>query len=110
MRNIQSRAEVRPAQFACPHSKYEKEEATLRVLWSIVVGFFAGLIARAVHRGTNPMGVVKTIIPGIIGSIVGGLIARCPWKHEPGQKLHLGAAVVSIVGAVMVLFVWQRFT
>ena len=81
----------------------------LHTLWSIIVGFFAGLIARAVYPGANPMGLVKTTILGIVGSIVGGLIARLLWKYEPGQKFHLGGLVLSIVGAVIVLFVWQRF-
>ena len=81
----------------------------LHILWSIIVGFFAGLLARAVYPGANPMGLVKTTILGIVGSIVGGLIARLIWKHEPEQKFHPGGLVLSIIGAVIVLFVWQRF-
>lgn len=79
----------------------------LHILWSIVVGFFAGLIARAVYPGADPMGLLQTTLLGIVGSIVGGLIARAIWKHEPGQKFHLGGLVLSIVGAVIVLFVWH---
>ena len=81
----------------------------LHILWSIVVGFFAGLIARAVYPGANPMGLVMTTLLGIIGSIVGGLIARLIWKHEPGQKFHPGGFVLSIIGAFIVLFVYKRF-
>jgi uncharacterized membrane protein YeaQ/YmgE (transglycosylase-associated protein family) len=80
----------------------------LHILWSIVVGFFAGLIARAVYPGANPMGLIKTTLLGIAGSIVGGLIARVIWKYQPGQKFHAGGFVLSIIGAVIVLFVWQR--
>ncbi len=78
------------------------------ILWSVIVGFFAGLIARAVYPGANPMGLMMTTILGIAGSIVGGLIARLIWKHEPGQKFHAGGFVLSIVGALILLFVWQR--
>ncbi len=81
----------------------------LHILWSIIVGFFAGLIARAVYPGANPMGIVMTTLLGIVGSIVGGLIARLIWKHEPGQKFHPGGFLLSIVGAIILLFVWQRF-
>jgi uncharacterized membrane protein YeaQ/YmgE (transglycosylase-associated protein family) len=81
----------------------------LHILWSIVVGFFAGLIARAVYPGANPMGLLKTTLLGIAGSIVGGLIARLIWKPAPGQKFHMGGFLLSIVGARIVLFVWQRF-
>ncbi len=80
----------------------------LHVLWSIVVGFCAGLVARAIYPGANPMGLVGTALLGIVGSIVGGLIARLIWKHKPGQKIHAGGFVLSIIGAVIVLFVWQR--
>ncbi len=80
----------------------------LHILWSIIVGFFAGLVARAVYPGANPMGLIKTTILGIAGSIVGGLIARLIWKHGPGQKFHAGGFVLSIVGALILLFVWQR--
>ncbi len=79
----------------------------LHILWSIIVGFFAGLIARAVFPGANPMGLMMTTILGIAGSIVGGLIARLIWKHEPGQKFHAGGFVLSIVGALVLLFVWR---
>jgi len=80
----------------------------LHILWSIIVGFFVGLIARAVYPGANPMGLVKTTLLGIAGSIVGGLIARLIWKPKPEQKFHVGGLLLSIVGALIVLFVWQR--
>ena len=81
----------------------------LHILWSIIVGFFAGLLARAIYPGSQHIGILMTTILGIVGSVVGGLIARLIWKHEPGQKFHPGGFVLSIVGAVIVLFVWQRF-
>jgi uncharacterized membrane protein YeaQ/YmgE (transglycosylase-associated protein family) len=54
------------------------------------------------------MGLVMTTILGIVGSVVGGLIARLIWKHQPGQKFHPGGFVLSVVGALLVLFIWQR--
>ena len=80
----------------------------LHILWSIIVGFFAGLVARAVYPGANSMGLLMTTLLGIAGSIVGGLLARLIWKHEPGQKFHLGGFVLSVVGAILVLFVFKR--
>ena len=64
----------------------------MHILWSIIVGFFAGLLARAVYPGANPMGLVKTTLLGIVGSIVGGLIAKLIWKHEPGRNSIRGAS------------------
>ncbi len=80
----------------------------LHILWSIIVGFLAGLIARAVYPGANPMGLVMTTLLGIVGSVIGGLIARFIWKHESGQKFHPGGFVLSVVGAIVVLFLWNR--
>jgi uncharacterized membrane protein YeaQ/YmgE (transglycosylase-associated protein family) len=87
----------------------EWREIMLHILWSIIVGFFAGLVARAVYPGANPMGFIKTTILGIVGSLVGGLIASLIWKPVPGQKFHMGGFLLSIVGAIIVLFVGQRF-
>jgi uncharacterized membrane protein YeaQ/YmgE (transglycosylase-associated protein family) len=81
----------------------------LHILWSIILGFFAGLLARAIYPGAQHIGILMTTLLGIVGSVVGGLIARLIWKHEPGQKFHPGGFVLSIVGAVIVLFVYQRF-
>ena len=81
----------------------------LHILWSIIVGFLAGLIARGVYPGANPMGLVMTTLLGIVGSIVGGGIARLIWKHEPGQKFHPGGLVLSVIGAIVVLFISRRF-
>ncbi len=80
----------------------------LHILWSIIVGFLAGLIARAVYPGANPMGFVMTALLGIVGSVVGGLIARLIWKHGAGQKFHAGGFILSILGAIIVLFIWNR--
>ena len=79
----------------------------LHILWSIIVGFFSGLIARAVYPGANPMGFIKTTLLGIAGSILGGLIARLIWKPQPGQKFHPAGLLLSIVGALVLLFIWQ---
>ena len=81
----------------------------LHILWSIIIGFLAGLIARAVYPGANPMGLVMTTLLGIVGSIIGGVIARLIWKYEPGQKFHPGGFVLSVIGAIIVLFISKRF-
>ncbi len=83
-------------------------EIMFHLLWSIMLGLVAGLIARAVYPGANPMGLFMTALLGIAGSIVGGLVARIIWKHQPGQKFHPGGIVLSIVGALILLFLWQQ--
>jgi len=48
----------------------------LHIIWSIIVGFIIGLIARAIMPGVQGMGFIMTTLLGVGGSIVGGLIGR----------------------------------
>jgi uncharacterized membrane protein YeaQ/YmgE (transglycosylase-associated protein family) len=80
----------------------------LHILWSIIVGFFIGLIARAIMPGAHPMGFIETSIVGIVGSVVGGFIARLFSKPKPGQPFHPAGLIMSVIGAAVVLFVLGR--
>lgn len=75
----------------------------LHILWYIIVGFFAGLIARAVLPGADQMGFIMTTIVGIVGSIVGGLLGRLISKPAEGDKFHPAGFLMSIVGAIVLL-------
>jgi uncharacterized membrane protein YeaQ/YmgE (transglycosylase-associated protein family) len=55
------------------------------------------------------MGLLATTLLGIIGSIVGGLVATLIWKPKEGAKFHPGGILLSILGAILVLFLYQRF-
>ena len=73
------------------------------VLWSIIVGFFVGLIARAVLPGANQMGFIATTAVGIVGSLIGDGIGYFIRKPEPGAKFHPAGFGMSIVGAIVFL-------
>jgi uncharacterized membrane protein YeaQ/YmgE (transglycosylase-associated protein family) len=79
----------------------------LHVLWSLVIGFVAGLIARAVLPGADSMGMIATTIVGVVGGVVGGLIGRVFKKPEPGATFHPAGLVMSIIGAIVVLVLWR---
>ena len=81
----------------------------LHIIWHIIVGFVVGLVARGVMPGAQSMGLIKTTLLGIVGAIVGGLIARLFSKPEPGSAFHLAGFIMSVIGAVVVLFLWTRF-
>jgi uncharacterized membrane protein YeaQ/YmgE (transglycosylase-associated protein family) len=49
-----------------------------------------------------------TTVLGIVGSIVGGLIARLFSKPEPGAPFHAAGFILSIIGAIIVLFIWGK--
>ena len=74
----------------------------LHLLWSIIVGFVVGLIASAVMH--TPMGFIGTTLLGIIGSVVGGLLARLFSRPPEGSRFHPAGFVMSIIGAIVVVF------
>ena len=76
------------------------------ILWIIVVGFVAGIIARLLSPGpNNPSGFILTTILGIAGAFVATWIGQGIGWYRPDQ----GAGIVgAIVGALVVLFIWHR--
>jgi uncharacterized membrane protein YeaQ/YmgE (transglycosylase-associated protein family) len=80
----------------------------LHIIWSIIVGFIIGLIARAIMPGMQHLGFIMTTLLGIGGSIVGGLIGRLFSKPEPGSSFHPAGLIMSIIGALILLFVWGK--
>jgi uncharacterized membrane protein YeaQ/YmgE (transglycosylase-associated protein family) len=79
----------------------------LHVLWSIIVGFFIGLVARAILPGADKMGFVATTVIGILGSVVGGFAGRLISKPEEGSKFHTAGFFMSVLGAIVLLLVWR---
>ena len=75
------------------------------ILWMIIIGFIAGWIARAIVPGVDAMGFWMTTGLGIVGSIVGGLIGRVFSKPADGSMFHPAGIILSIVGAIIILFV-----
>jgi uncharacterized membrane protein YeaQ/YmgE (transglycosylase-associated protein family) len=76
------------------------------IIWAVIVGFFTGLIARylmSVH-----MGVIATMALGIVGSFVGGFLSNLIWKPKEGEKSHPAGFIMSVIGAIIVLFVASR--
>ena len=80
----------------------------LHIIWYIIVGFVVGLVARAVMPGAQAMGLIKTTLLGIVGGVVGGLIGRLFSKPEPGSAFHPAGFIMSVIGAVIALFLWTR--
>jgi len=79
----------------------------LHLIWSVIVGFIIGLIARAIVPGADQMGFIATAVVGIVGSLVGGFIGTLIKRPEPGATFHPAGFLMSIVGAVVLLVVWR---
>ena len=78
------------------------------VVWSIVVGFVVGLFARAIMPGADHMGFLATSLLGILGSLVGGFVGGLVSRPKEGAVVHPAGFVLSVIGAMIVLFIWRR--
>lgn len=74
------------------------------IIWTIIIGFIIGLVARAIKPGADAMGWVMTIILGIAGSVVGGLLASVFGLAATGG---IGRFILSTIGAVILLFIYE---
>ena len=76
------------------------------IIWLIVIGFLAGVIARFLSPGPNePQGFILTTALGIAGSFIATFIGQSVGWYRLDQGAGLIAATV---GAVLVLFIWNR--
>jgi uncharacterized membrane protein YeaQ/YmgE (transglycosylase-associated protein family) len=74
----------------------------MQLIWFIVVGFLAGLIARALMPGKQSMGIAMTTLLGIVGSFVGGFLSSL-FSHQSVSLFRPSGIIGSIIGALIVL-------
>ena len=78
------------------------------IIWTIVIGFVAGVIAKFIMPGRNePSGFVLTALLGVVGAVVASYLGQALGWYEPGEGAGLIGAVL---GALVVLFVWGAIT
>ena len=76
------------------------------ILWIIVVGFVAGIIARMLSPGpNNPSGFILTTLLGIAGAFIATWIGQMMGHYSPGQGAGF---ITATIGALVVLFIWNR--
>ena len=69
----------------------------------VVFGFLAGLVARALMPGNQPMGFLKTTLLGVAGSFVGGFLTSLLIHQDP-MVIHASGFIGAVVGAFVLLF------
>lgn len=75
----------------------------------IVVGIIAGAVARLVVPGRQNISIPMTIVLGIVGSFVGGLLGFLLFQHDPMDGFFQPAGIIgSIIGAIIVLLIYIR--
>src|SRR5436190_10951682 len=81
-----------------------QERHPLSIIWTIIIGFVAGVIAKLITPGKNePSGFILTTILGIIGAFVATWIGQQIGWYAPGESAGF---IGAIVGAVIVLVIW----
>ena len=76
------------------------------ILWTIVIGFVAGVIAKILMPGDNePAGFVLTALLGIVGAFVATFLGQRLGWYQPGE----GAGIIgAVIGAIIVLVIYSR--
>jgi uncharacterized membrane protein YeaQ/YmgE (transglycosylase-associated protein family) len=70
----------------------------------IIVGLIAGLIARLLVPGRDRIGILGTILLGVVGSFLGGFIENLYQFHRLAvHKVHTTGIIGSVIGAIVLL-------
>ena len=77
------------------------------IIWTIIIGFLAGVIAKFLMPGNNePSGFILTTVLGIVGAFVANFLGQALGWYKAGEGAGLVGAVV---GAIIVLFIYGYF-
>ena len=77
----------------------------MSLIWTIVIGLFVGLLARALVPGKDEAGVVITTALGISGALIGTAIARLTELYNPSFTT---TAALSVFGATILLIAYKK--
>ena len=79
----------------------------MTIIWTIIIGFIAGVIAKLITPGRNePSGFILTTILGIIGAFVATWLGQAIGWYRADESAGL---IGAIVGAIIVLVIWSAF-
>ena len=71
-------------------------------LWIILVGFVVGVLARLIKPGKQDIGIILTVVLGIVGALLAGWVGRLLGWYAEGEKVGF---IASLVGAIVILFI-----
>ena len=76
----------------------------MHFLWMCLIGLIAGAIAKLLMPGRDPGGIIVTMLLGIAGAVIAGVIGRALGWYDEGQGAGL---IMSVVGAVLILAIYR---
>lgn len=76
----------------------------MHILWTIIIGFVIGVLAKFLTPGRDPAGCLITIAIGIAGSFIATYLGQAMHWYAEGQPAGF---VGSLVGAILLLAVWH---
>ena len=76
----------------------------------ILLGLIAGAIAKAIHRGSEPGGILGTLFVGVLGALLGGAIASALGVGSISSFFSLGTWLIAIGGALLLLTIFSALT
>lgn len=78
------------------------------IITMLVVGLIAGFLARAIVPGDDSMGILATIILGLVGSLIGGFIGYLLFRRDVADGAFQTSGLIgSVIGAVIALLVYR---
>ncbi len=80
----------------------------LSFIWWLIIGLIAGALARLIMPGRDAMGIIATMLLGIVGSVIGGLVSWAIWGADTTEGgFRPAGLLLSILGAILVLWIWR---
>ena len=81
------------------------------IIYMLVIGLVAGLLARLLVPGPDPMSLLQTWILGAVGSLVGGFLGVLLFGKDTEEGWFQASGIIgSIVGAIIVLLIYRAVT
>jgi len=77
------------------------------MLWTLIIGLLVGAVAKLLTPGRDPGGFIVTMLIGIAGAFVAGLVGRSVGWYRDGDAVGF---IASVVGAVLLLVLYRTFT
>ena len=75
------------------------------IVWTILVGFVIGVVAKFLHPGRDNMGFLATILLGVVGSFLAGIVGQAVGWYQAGEGAGF---IASFVFAIVLLVIYGR--